>query len=161
MDREEYADKLALSGEPEKAMAVMKERKWTVAVDFDGVLHSYTTPWLNAHTIPDPPVPGAIEWLHSTVQTFNVAIYSTRSKTWRGRRAMKAWLKKHAGNIYWEAPGFLGLEDVTFSAEKPPALVYVDDRAYRFTGDNFPTQDEIHNLRPWNKGRKDRQNGKP
>ncbi len=30
--------------------------RYTVAVDFDGVLHAYISPWVNAHTIPDPPV---------------------------------------------------------------------------------------------------------
>ena len=38
-------------------------KKFTVAVDFDGVIHSYTTLWFTASVIPDPPVPGAIEWL--------------------------------------------------------------------------------------------------
>ena len=146
-----YADKLALSGEPEKALDVLREKRWTVAVDFDGVIHSYTSPWINAHTIPDPPVDGAIEWLHQMVQQFKVVIYSTRCKTWRGRRAMQRWLKEHAGGIWYEGPGYDGLEDVTFSAGKPPALVYVDDRAYRFTGENWPTAEEVHRLRPWNK----------
>jgi hypothetical protein len=129
----------------------MTKPHWTVAVDFDGVIHSYTTPWINAHTIPDPPVPGAMRWLHHTVQSFNVVIYSTRCKTWRGRRAIRAWLKEHSGILWEQIPGFRGLEDVELSREKPPALIYVDDRAYRFTGENWPSKDEIHKLRPWNK----------
>ena len=38
-------------------------------------------------------VEGAIEWLHQMVQKFNVVIYSTRCKTWRGRRAMRRSLE--------------------------------------------------------------------
>ncbi len=38
---------------------------------------------------------------------------------------------------------------VTIGAAKPPALVYVDDRGWRFTGSNFPTVEEIHAAKPW------------
>jgi len=34
---------------------------------------------------------------------------------------------------------------------KPAALIYLDDRAVRFDGENFPEKSEIHALRPWNK----------
>lgn len=129
----------------------MTEKRWTVAVDFDGVIHSYRSEWVNAHTIPDSPVPGAIEWLYQTIQKFDVVIYSTRCKTWRGRRAMRAWLKRYAQGLWWEALGSRGLEDVTMSSGKPPALIYIDDRGYRFNGANFPTPAEIHRARPWNK----------
>jgi len=123
-----------------------------VAVDFDGVVPRYDSPWIAPHVIPDPPVQGAIEWLHQTLQRFDVVIYSTRARTWRGRRAMRRYLREHAGEGLWfEAPGYRGLEDIRFSHGKPRALVYVDDRAFRFTGANFPTKDEIHALRPWNK----------
>lgn len=49
-------------------MSKKRGERYTVAVDFDGVLHRYDTPWINAATIPDPPVDGAIEWL-SRVET--------------------------------------------------------------------------------------------
>lgn len=125
-----------------------KNERYTVAVDFDGVLHAYLTPWVNAHTIPDAPIEGAIEWLWRTVQKFDVVIYSTRCKTWRGRRAVKAWLAKYSGNLYHESAASRGVEDVRLSYEKPPALVYLDDRAMRFEG-VFPTPQQIHIARPW------------
>ena len=128
--------------------------RWTIAVDFDGVIHRYETPWINPHTIPDPPVDGAIEWLHRMVQDFAVVIYSTRCRTWRGRRAVRAWLKKHAGQLWWEGWGHLGLEEVKLSYEKPPALIYLDDRAVRFEGpQTFEALDaaRVHRLRPWHK----------
>lgn len=131
----------------------MKARngRYTVAVDFDGVIHRYDSPWVNAHTIPDEPVDGAIEWLYRTLQTMDVVIFSTRCKTWRGRMAVRRWIKQHAGNLYCESPASIGIEDVTLSYEKPPALVYIDDRAWRFEG-TFPTAQQIH-ARPWNKQR--------
>lgn len=131
-------------------MSKPKDERYTVAVDFDGVIHRYDSPWVAPHVIPDGPVFGAIEWLFQTLQRFDVVIFSTRCKTWRGRRAMRAWLKKHADAIWYESPFTYGLEDVKLSYTKPPALIYLDDRAMRFTG-TFPTADEIHAARPWNK----------
>jgi hypothetical protein len=128
-----------------------ENERYTIAVDFDGVIHSYTTPWINAHTIPDPPVDGAITWLFQMIQKFEVIIFSTRCKTPEGTEAMRQWLWTH-GEVVWGggSHGF-GLCDIAFSYEKPPALAYIDDRAYRFTGANFPSAQEIHQLRPWNK----------
>ena len=112
-----------------------------ICVDFDGVIHSYTSGWKGIDVIPDDPVPGAIEWLEEYLPTPDalgafdshtygeykpcpkcqpnkilmnddcickgegkvfetrpkpiVCIYSSRSKSWKGRRAMKKWLIKH------------------------------------------------------------------
>src|SRR5688572_12476798 len=112
----------------------------TVAVDFDGVLHSYTSPWVNAETIPDPPVPGAIEWLTEISKHFDIVIHTTRGTRMDGRVAVSEWLEKY---------GFHGPRAITH--EKLPALIYLDDRAWRFDG-SFPTADQIHDFRPWNKG---------
>lgn len=133
-------------------------KKYTVAVDFDGVIHSYTSPWQGAHVIPDPPVEGAIEWLRSTLYRFDVAIMSTRNKTWRGRRAMRRWLWSHynpCGMPFrrWcdKDVGSI-LAHITFPKHKPPALIYLDDRAWRFEGPGtFPSKDQIHQALPWNK----------
>lgn len=68
-----------------------------ICVDFDGVLHSYTSGWQGPRTIPDPPIPGALEWLLSLIKNDGVrpVIYSSRSKAWGGRRAMRRWLFDH------------------------------------------------------------------
>jgi hypothetical protein len=127
--------------------------KWNIVVDFDGVLHHYDSPWIAPHVIPDGPVDGAIEWLHRMVQDFNVFVLSTRCRTWRGRRAIRAWVKWHAGMLWYDAPGAHGLEWDRCTYKKAKALVYVDDRALRFDGTNFPSKDDVHRLRPWNKRR--------
>lgn len=128
-----------------------KNERYTIAVDFDGVLHSYSTPWKATHIIPDPPVNGAIEWLWGVLQKMDVVIFSTRCRSWRGRHAIRKWLKMYSGGLYYEDPlGGIGLEDVQLSYEKPPALVYLDDRAWRFEGE-FPTVEQIHRAIPWNK----------
>lgn len=131
-------------------MGKAEGERYTVAVDFDGVIHSYSSPWVDAATIPDPPVDGAIEWLFEMLQKFDVAITSTRNHQPGGIVAMRSWLKENAGNIWNEQPGFRGLEDIEFPLHKPAALIYLDDRAIRFAG-VFPSANEIHRARPWNK----------
>lgn len=125
-------------------------KRYTIAVDFDGVLHSYISPWVNAHTISDPPVPGAMEWLNEISLKFDVVIFTTRGKTWRGRRAVRRWLWDHGYSFHlgFSPPKNWTDLDVTVTATKPPALIYLDDRAWRFAG-TFPTPDEIHRARPW------------
>ena len=151
-------------------MKTSKSHPYTISVDFDGVIHSYTSPWVNARTIPDPPVPGALAWLVEISRDFDVAIFTTRNHQWGGRRAVKRWLREQLTEFFWPVYNRCGdnwthadvddaaafgaetlLKTWTFPSHKPPALVYVDDRAWRFTGDNFPTRDEIHLARPWNK----------
>lgn len=123
----------------------------TIAVDFDGVLHSYTSGWKGPHVISDPPVRGAIEWLWNLYQRFDVVIVSSRARTWRGRRAIRCWLRDHAGNLWPEQCSFTrGLIDIPVTNRKVPALVYIDDRAFRFEGE-FPTPIELAGMKPWNR----------
>jgi len=156
-------------------------KKYTIAIDFDGVIHSYTSPWVAPHVIPDGPVPGVIEWLHATIQDFEVVILTTRGKTWRGRRAVRRWLRHYAGDGWWFdetesrlEPGSIsgdpgieivtssrGLERVSVTAVKHAALVYIDDRAFRFDGANLPTAQQIHAARPWNKPLRESAHGTP
>lgn len=113
-------------------------KRYTVYVDFDGVIHSYTSGWKGAEVIPDPPVPGAITWLNETVKHFEVVIFSTRADQPGANDAIGRWLNEH---------GFVG--QVTISSKKGPGLIYIDDRAYRFDGHNWPKPHEIHSAHPW------------
>ena len=116
--------------------------RYAVAVDFDGVLHSYTTPWAGATVIPDPPVEGAIEWLNETVEKLDVVVFTTRGHQDGGPAAVMRWLREH---------GYVG-PDLLVTGTKVPALAYIDDRALRFEGPGtFPTVERIHQARPWNK----------
>lgn len=118
-------------------------KRYSIAVDFDGVIHSYTTPWIDAETIPDPPVEGAIAWLNEISESFDVVIFTTRAQSEESCWAVRHYLQDH---------GFTGWATVAVTKEKPPCLIYLDDRAYRFEGPgSFPTADQIHRARPWNK----------
>jgi hypothetical protein len=132
--------------------------KKIICLDFDGVLHSYKSGWKGARNIPDPPVEGAIEWLLELVGTqpenlcamapparLDVCIYSSRSKSFGGRRAMKKWLIRHGVDS-----GYFADKLIRFPVVKPAAWLTIDDRAICFDG-NFPTIEEIENFVPWYK----------
>lgn len=134
-----------------------------LALDFDGCLHGYDSGWKGAHIIPDPPVPGAGGYLLNAVCHFRVAVYSSRSKSIRGRRAMwrfvrqmlwdacladpkameRAWAAtqgKPADWIPWTAYDVREVADHILSKIewpwfKPSALMTIDDRALTFNGD--------------------------
>lgn len=129
-----------------------------ICVDFDGVIHSYSSGWQGVSVISDDPVPGAIEWLieHLPVPDAvccmapphegpEVQIYSSRSKSWFGRRAMKKWLIKHGLNPAYISEGIL-----KFPSKKPAAFLTIDDRAICFNG-TFPTTKKMMSFKPWNK----------
>lgn len=113
--------------------------KYSIAVDFDGVIHQYVSQWVDEHTIPDPPMPGAFAWLRQMVEHYRVIVYSSRLPA--GLSEMGRWFEENGGQDllerleFWDKPG------------KPTALIYVDDRGFRFEG-AFPTLEQIR-TRPW------------
>lgn len=128
-----------------------------ICVDFDGVIHSYTSGWQGVDVIPDDPVPGAIQWLmehlpvpeglghFGDLKGPEVCIYSSRSKERAGVKAMKEWLIKHG--LPWQ---YISDDILKFPTQKPPAFLTIDDRAICFNG-QFPTAQEMMSFKPWNK----------
>lgn len=114
-----------------------------LCLDFDGVIHSYSSGWKGADVIPDPPVPGAIEFLHAALNQFDVQIYSSRSHQTGGINAMQAWLLEHSDN------GFL-VDSIGWPDHKPSAMITIDDRALTFDG-TWPTMETLLAFKPWNK----------
>lgn len=129
------------------------ERKPILCLDFDGVIHSYTSGWKGIDVIQDPPVDGAIEFLWKAIEHFKVCIFSSRSASLDGINAMRQWLG-HWDKLYWkEHPGVpqprTGLVFVVqFPTTKPSAFVTLDDRAITFNG-NWPSIEELKNFTPW------------
>lgn len=128
-------------------------RKPILCLDFDGVLHSYTSGWQGATIIPDPPVPGAIAFLYDAILAFDVQIFSSRSHQDGGIEAMQDWLSYHEGLWCADQPIRARtslLLNVTFPTEKPAAFLTIDDRALTFDG-TWPAIETLKAFKPWNK----------
>jgi len=131
-----------------------------LCLDFDGVIHSYTSGWKGADVIPDPPVDGAMAFIAQAVDSFDVAIFSSRSHQPGGRGAMHSYILTHMlSYLEANADGDEGqaralahrvVGSLLFPLDKPPAMVTIDDRAITFTG-TWPAVDELLAFKPWNK----------
>lgn len=125
----------------------------TLAHDFDGVFHSYKQGWTGPVPL-DPPVEGAAEyahWLHERdfiIEIFTRRVHPSHHDYKMALAGVYRWLEKH---------GFP--DGLIVTAEKPNAIVYIDDRSYRFDGDwektkEFVTTPELYT--PWTKVGNDR-----
>jgi hypothetical protein len=122
-----------------------------LCLDFDGVIHSYTSGWKGADVIPDQPVPGAIAFMLGAMEHFRVMVFSSRSNQPRGINAMRYWLKENAGPSCWyDGPAGPGLENIEWPTEKPAAFLTIDDRAMTFDG-TWPQFETLLTFKPWNK----------
>jgi hypothetical protein len=122
-------------------------KKPILCLDFDGVVHSYTSGWKGAWTIPDPPMPGVLDFIiDAMLDGWDVVIHSSRARYPFGITAMRAWLSEHAGN-QWDTMG-PSLCDVRFTRWKPPAVLTIDDRAMRFDG-CWPALDAVRKFKPY------------
>jgi hypothetical protein len=134
-----------------------------LCVDFDGVIHSYTSGWKGADVVPDPPIAGALRWLWKASEWWDVQIYSSRTGQIGGVSGMKEWLRKYAMAEFfdanqedqrqvldWVEDHFLAA--ITFPEQKPAAMLTIDDRAITFEGvwaDLDPCA--LLDFKPWNK----------
>lgn len=108
-----------------------------VCVDFDGVLAQYTG-WKGPDHL-GTPRPGADEFLKEILNLgMKAIILSTREP-----EKIRAWLAE------WKMSHLVA----RITNEKPPALVYIDDRALRFRGDFQETLVELQRFVPfWREG---------
>ena len=131
-----------------------KPFKPILAIDFDGVVHSYERGWQNG-VIYGSVVPGFWEWAERAAQQFVLVIYSSRSKDEDQQLAMSLWITDQRRK--WREAG--GMHTTTdplefnFSAEKPAAWLTIDDRAVLFKGDWSAPElqpDAMRAFKPWN-----------
>jgi hypothetical protein len=114
-------------------------------MDFDGVIHSYTSGWQGAHVVADRPVPGAFNFLREAVREFQVEVYSGRSHQPGGIEAMKQWI------AFWNKGDPRGaIPELVWATEKPLARVALDDRVLTFRG-AWPSIDSLMAFKPWYK----------
>ena len=108
-----------------------------VCVDFDGVLAQYAG-WKGPNHLGDPR-PGAKEFLEEIRDLGMKPIILTT----REPENVYLWLSK------WGLKGLVA----RVTQEKPPALVYIDDRALRFRGNFQETLGELQRFVPfWREG---------
>lgn len=119
----------------------MSYRK-TIAIDFDGVLHSYTGEWEGAHVANDPPTEGMATWITELAEHCDLIIYSARLNGEGGFECVRKYLLQHGVD---EA-----VVDKIQLIAKPHAQLYIDDRAFHFQG-TFPSVEEIQGFKPWNR----------
>jgi hypothetical protein len=130
----------------------MGKFKQILCLDFDGVIHSYKSGWKGAHIIPDAPVEGAAEFIIEAANHYEISIFSSRSKSIRGRWAMQAYIRDMLGSCPPSNEGkydFL-YEEIKYPWFKPSASITIDDRAITFTG-KWPEISELKKFKPWNK----------
>lgn len=112
----------------------------TIAVDFDGVIHTYDKGWHDG-TIYGDLMPGAIEALTFLMSRYAVFVHTTRNPdqvarwiedrtghgiecTTRMRPFLPSWWKWGRKHTFWNRTGVLLVTD-----RKLPAVAYIDDRA--------------------------------
>lgn len=114
----------------------------TICFDFDGVIHSYTSGWKGVDKIPDPPIEiekMKKELLQLKCFGYRLVIFSSRCSDQNGIEAIIMWLS------YWNLLDYF--DDICES--KPPAMVYVDDRALTFDGKWTGFAAKIHDFKTW------------
>jgi hypothetical protein len=119
----------------------------TIAIDFDGVIHSYSRGWQGGE-IYDLPVEGTREALTELrAKGWKIYIFSTRTNKIYHKNdhppqeeRMKTYLEEH-GIPY----------DKIWSFGKPMADIYLDDRALNFRGKWADSLKEIEQFQVWNR----------
>lgn len=100
-----------------------------IGIDFDGVIYKNSKGFYDG-TLYDEPLPGAIEAIKEIAKEYTIIIFSAKAKPDRplvngktGIELIWEWLKKYNIDQY--------IKEVT--SEKPRAILYIDDKAYRFS----------------------------
>ena len=111
-------------GRPKKEIIIKDkplEIRPTLCLDFDGVIHSFKSDWIDDDVIVDPPEEGvveAIDWFKD--HGFVILVHSCRSKTESGIRAMEEYMDEH------------GIRYDKVCKDKPTAHFYIDDHGFKF-----------------------------
>lgn len=91
------------------------DKRNCIALDFDGVLHTYDKGWQDGSIYGDP-LPGAVEAVQALAKEYKLIIFTCRTPI----DAVHEWVKLH-----------FGLE-IEVTNGKPHADMYIDDRGWYF-----------------------------
>lgn len=131
-----------------------EKHKPILCLDFDGVMHSYTSPWTSINHVSDGPVDGLFRFLLEASRVFDICVFSSRSAHPTGIEAMKTWLDLWAKEWAFlnhdpETIEFV-IKSIRWPEKKPAAFLTIDDRALTFNG-TWPNPHDLLNFKPWNK----------
>lgn len=112
-------------------------RKPTICLDFDGVIHSYVSGWKGVDVIPDKPCKNCKEMIKKLREDYKVVVFSSRCNCIEGVKAIHVYLTKY--NIIVDE----------ICKDKPPAMVYIDDRGICFKGWNNELLELINHFKPY------------
>ncbi len=100
-----------------------------LAIDFDGVIHGFDRGWHDG-TCYGSPISGSIEAVKELSKKFKIIIFTAKAKPNRplvnkktGKQLVEEWLKQYGLFEY--------ITEIT--SEKPRAVLYIDDKGYRFS----------------------------
>ena len=105
-----------------------------ICIDFDNVIHLWD-PRQSISVVEGDPVPGAKEAIALLRKNYKVVVLTARAS--KGQKAIARWLKEQ------------GIVVDGITSVKPPALIYLDDRALHFYGDWTETLRDIKQFRTW------------
>jgi hypothetical protein len=107
---------------------VSKDQALNLGIDFDGVIHDDSKGFHDG-TIYGEPIPGALDALKTLSKHFRIIIFTAKAKPDRplingmsGSDLVEEWLLKYDVLKH--------VAEIT--SEKPRALLYIDDKGYRF-----------------------------
>ena len=116
---------------------VLEDETKTIAIDFDGVIHSFEFGFHDG-TIYGTPLPGSLESIKKIAEKYKIVIYTAKAKKDRplingktGTELVWEWLKKYEIDTL--------IADVT--AEKPRAVCYIYYKAIQFINWNQALND--------------------
>lgn len=138
-DKEFEKERLAEEAKDRRPKKFTKAKK-TVAIDFDGVLNSYSGGWKGASKT-DAPVSGAAEAIRAIREFgYDVSIYSTRASTKEGVQAIRNFCTEKLD---------IEASEMVITDRKPIAEAYIDDRAINFSGDWKSTINKLKHFKSW------------
>jgi hypothetical protein len=99
-----------------------------LAIDFDGVIHDASKGFFDG-TCYGEPLPGSLSAIRDLSEKYRIVIFTAKAKPNRplvngktGTELVSEWLDHHGVLQY--------IAEIT--SEKPRAILYIDDNAYRF-----------------------------
>jgi len=121
-------------------------KKYKVVVDFDGVIHAYTSPWTHSGEVLDGPTPGAIPWLKEMLAHEDTEVILNTARLAGGSKNAQVAVYNWLLNVGMTPEE---VDRIQFAVGKPHGTLYIDDRGYRFRG-RFPTLEDFDAHKQWN-----------